>query len=371
MNERRQKGETSEPTFSREANQVTRSVVMEFLGSVRSIQKELVGRKRARRQDRNSLHEVTNGKTVPVEVEWLQDLYSKATQIVSAEKKKYFDLKIVQASRHALMLAGAVSSITLAGFAGEGVRNEIKESKGSNGDVVFTHSDIETTQILDYLTGKSPLPEAERLRLLRAYLRQGYEVENLKAPTNLDSLDESGLKEAVYVYYKTVGKESEEDAREGAEGFVSDGVPEYEFNPKLYRKLWRLQREVGAPRIRWAFDGGFDARMVGSERANYNGLSNTAYIYPLTAFNDLISEDAHAHQREHSPWQTSLRWVYDGAATLMRAVVTKTDLRVAYSDDYRTPRSLEHIAHTEIEPNLRESLDGEYPTRKRGDTNAE
>lgn len=372
MNERGRNTEDQEPIFSREATQSTRSVVMEFLGSIHSIQKELGRRKRLRRHTRNPLYEVTNGKTIAAEVQYVKDLYFSACKTISKEKKKYFDSKILRATQHALLLAGAVSSITAAGFSGEAVsQRKIKESTGSDGSIIFTHSDLETTQILDYLTGKSPLPETERLRLLRAYLRQGYEVEGIGAPANLNVLNEEALKEAVYVYYKTVGKESEEGAREGAQGFVSDGVPEYEFNPKLYRKLWKLQREVGAPRIRWAFDGGFDARMVGSERANYDGLSNTVYIYPLTAFNDLISEDSHAYQRKHLPWQTSLRWVYDGATTLMRAVVTKTDLRVAYSYDYRTPRSVEHVAHTEIEPKLRDSLDGEYPTRRRNSEDIE
>lgn len=125
-----------------------------------------------------------------------------------------------------------------------------------------------------------------------------------------------------------------------------------------------MQREVGAPRIRWAFDGGEDPRAIGAERANYDGLTNTAYIYPLTAFHDLIAEDAHAYQHEYTPWKTSLRYVYDGASTLVRSFTKKIDLRTAYQVNYVTAGSVEYVAHEEIEPRLRESLGGEFPTRE-------
>lgn len=356
-----------EVPFDREVRNVIRSIGHNFSRGVRDIEKSLGTRKLSRTTSADRLRRITDGEGLEKRLEVLgqrfQQVFSDGKRAVA---QKLAESKILKVSQRTLLLVGVATSLMVAGTEGSHAltRYKISTTRDPEGVVSFVHEDTQTTEIIDYLSGRKPLTEDQKLHIYRGYIRMLYTDCKKTPPANLESLTRTELAPLVYAYYKDVLKDSDKEAQEETNDFFTEAVPEYEYDAKLYSRLWKLQKEVGAPKIRWGFDGGVDQRIIGAERATYNPFTNTAYVFPLTAFDDLIAEDAHAKQEVVAPVRTRFKGLRDQALVLMRIVTEWKDPKAVYGVLYSTPGSVENDAHSVIEPTLRDQLYDARPQRR-------
>lgn len=266
-------------------------------------------------------------------------------------------------------------------------RYEVTETKNPDGTISYSHEDPETKAILDYMTGKAELPEHDKVYFYKEevgqYYRELYAAEHsaLLEDADINAYistlpDDSGklvemaidlkekrqkayVKDSPGAIQMTEEEITEEVQRDFNELVQSPGGDEY--NPNYEQALWRLQKEVGAPKIRWIAPGmdmtAFAAsKILGDGRAFYMENSNTVYISPLESERTLLAEDAHADQFNRQPVVSRVTGMIDFGHTAYRAVRDRISYHTSQLQEYGREGSLEHQAHSEIEPGLKGKL---------------
>lgn len=187
------------------------------------------------------------------------------------------------------MILGMGSALSFAGMTAFYYRTHDHQVKKNciEDKCEYQHPDEETTHILNYLTGKEITNE--------------YESKN-------------------YFYLK----------------------PLKEFNPDLYDKLWQIEVEMGAPKIKW------------DNNDRYHPPSNTILLSPDStwAIDGLLAEFAHAKQLKDNPISSQCRGYWSKLRTLGRMVENLDSWEEAYRPEYDLEGSLEYEAHRVIEPML-------------------
>ncbi len=248
-----------------------------------------------------------------------------------------------------------------------GVGRDIKEVNG-----IYTHQDIETTAVLNALSGKEELPlkyqtELFRQKLIKEYnLRKSKDVKGYDATgemfnsiKNSDARDLTRFaKEKFEWNYDPIGPHSND------EELLSEYYSYYGVNPTLnkydetlYKALWKINKENGAPRIRLYINPNVDGAVGRShyqswENAMYLDLGNTPNLRDL-----YLSETSHAKQYAKSTPEQFAAWdkKRDEVFRLQRKWGTPED-KIYDTGMYATPGTLEYDAHRIIEPTLRSEL---------------
>jgi hypothetical protein len=183
-------------------------------------------------------------------------------------------------------------------------------------------------------------------------------------PENFADLSREHLERILISCYKAhssgrdvFGMTPEERARK----FFERSIPTYTWNDTLYHLLWKLENEVGKPKIRFEFiEQG--PTVFGHTRAHYDAVNNTAYIYPTNPFQDLISEYTHSKQFNDEFFPSVFSSLQGDLESGLTAVKKGMTFREAYdSTQYVQKGSLEYNAHEQIQKVLEAALDGEEP----------
>lgn len=264
-------------------------------------------------------------------------------------------------------------------------RYEITTEMGRDGNTEYEHEDQETTRILRFLTGAEALTPEDRILFYRQIVREAYreylstkriflsEGQDDNSFEQFQDLEQTlpGTKEElrellIDLYIKKdelLGTIDKAKSKQKAYILFNElEQPYINYNSNLEKAIWELQIKVGSPRIRWADSKAntwsyIHSSVAGPSRANYSPGDNTIYLTP-GSFNSeslgmvLTSEDAHALQFNTNPISSRIRIILDMTKTTIDSLKELKSLYAAQHDQYHTPGSIEHEAHSVIEPQL-------------------
>ena len=266
-----------------------------------------------------------------------------------------------------LMLAGTL--LTLAVTANHARTRYEVTTEGTGADISFAHEDRDTTEILNFLTGKAPFPERFRLMVERQLVRYAASVWEVPAPENLDSMSHEELRDALRAVRVEGGME-DHMSDEDLERSLTIDTTQLMFDPDIYRAIWEAHRDNGSPRLRFAspsmdLTAESMGYLAGPGRAFYDPVTNTIYLNPASFREAYVDELAHAQQFDEEPLTSNAR----GSIALLRTFVDSVrhleDLHTAYQRQYGYEGSLEHDAHKEREQAIRQDITERYRANRR------
>lgn len=261
-----------------------------------------------------------------------------------------------------LRVATAVSAIALGGYYAnyERTRYDVEEGIDHDGKKIFLHEDKETSNILDYLSGRTDLPRDMKLRLAKEFLPVATTNAGLTSPAKeeLKVMSEEELKEAFEKLYNKSPRFIWPRIYADGEWLDALFARKPEIDEEMYHGLWEIERIAGNPRIRWRKSGhGEDL----SSTPHYNSITNTLYIgnpidyFEVGMIEEFVSEAAHGKQFHEKPVSSGLRWLKDVVGTAAEAASLRSPSR-AYEGLYAKPGTVEYEAHRVIEPELKKKL---------------
>lgn len=305
-----------------------------------------------------------------------QNELAPTAEKVESRTKKF--LKTAGAIALGLSVAGVLDQVRSHVM----TRYEITESKDEDGTSVFKHEDAETTAIMDYLTGKASLPEKDKVYLYRELVRdESLEWEALNGHylslEEQEQLEETlpTNKEALLKLMATFHEKMDHVLGETVTSLPSHKSPEmqaeaeYEdvgkvgtfYSPEFASALWTLQKEVGAPKIRWSAPGMntrayLQGQFAGPGRAFYDSETNTIFITPRDTPETLMAEDSHAYQFAQKPITSRITYVLNMAETAVASIKNASPIYVEQYKQYSKPGSIENEAHSVIQPKIAKEL---------------
>lgn len=140
-------------------------------------------------------------------------------------------------------------------------------------------------------------------------------------------------------FYNTLEKESVED----------------QYSSRSYiNKLWEIYTKSQRPTIKPVSGNKSLLQRLGimkgdGSRAHYNPFTNTMYIDPNNAAEDITAEMAHAYQFNGTDTPRSFDWI-------KQIFSLPGDIKIGGMSGYNRPGNIEYVAHKIIEPRLRQYL---------------
>ena len=252
-------------------------------------------------------------------------------------------------------ILSVAAGLTVVGIATnyEKTRYGITEvNEGSS--VRYSHEDQETTQIIEYLSGKKDLDRAVKFNLAKAeivdWLRDGIKID---IPLGMENLSELEFQKVALKLLE--GREDDCGAKIAElqnDSWIDNIVTYYSDNDGgIYKALWEIENISGSPRIRWKLSDQSYVRSLVSgstSRPYYNPVNNTMYISRSTGVSDILAEAAHATQFRKMPITSILKSLKTG----VEAIRSRD-----YDATYKIQGTLEHDAHSVIEPQLHKKFD--------------
>lgn len=309
---------------------------------------------------------------------------------------------------------------------------KLVKSRDVGGRTVYEHVDAETTHILNIVAGKEKLTSEEKISLQIDLARMSLSDTGRKLPENFAGLSEAERLDwladdsAQWLIERDYGGENKNKLRDkflydnGPEermilleawgvdvpeevkkldeaAFVNWMVEPYkemvrkrylleeraawknifslltstpEFDEGTYEAIWRLEQEVGAPRVRLSYSAAASGMAFFAAESDgfYDGMSNTVYLnFGGIEARTLIAEMAHSQQRKEAPISTAFRELLALGRVISRTAkeMSVSSAKSAYGAEYSLPGSIEQEAHGPIEGKLRERF--ERYKKKQGD----
>ncbi|MST04266.1 MAG: hypothetical protein EXS49_01725 [Candidatus Pacebacteria bacterium] len=233
-----------------------------------------------------------------------------------------------------------------------------------DGNLEYIHPDSETTHILNVLSGKEVFTPEEALPYFKTLIEQSANEDNIKLPEDFDSYNIDQVDSFWVAALNEKGTEIKP-------GTFRDSFYSCQYLNKnstnttdrdIYDLTWKMENECGNPKIRIDNETTNISEKLLSQReiyrANYSGPTNTVFLpknvfFTGNAYEALISELSHSKQLKDDP----IGFYYDGASSMIRMFskggFDKAQLHSAQLDEYAIPGSLEHQAHSSIEPKLK------------------
>ncbi len=250
-----------------------------------------------------------------------------------------------------------------------------------HGQVEYAHEDKETTHILNLLSGKEKLNDSDRRNILVDYLstRVGippFEDGSIKQE-ELNAMPFDKLYEIAWSFVvNDNGNDQYFSKKQTIDRMFDVGLDK--FDPELYNALWQLLMECGNPKVRFSLD----QKTNTDGRSFYDSKTNTIYICSRKNNNEYIdhyiTELAHANQFSKNPIYSTFLDLRD-LFNIQREVVFGGGIDIDVYEDsevraemsqkklYEQPGTLEHDAHSVIEPKLVERF--KYLTSKSSEKN--
>lgn len=268
-------------------------------------------------------------------------------------------------------------NITLTGFIALGVplglegvkyygtHPELETTRDERGNVVYVHPDTKTTHILNVLAGRELISLEEASNNFRGILKTRANALGIELPEDFDTYNIDQLDS----FLTTVMNEKGFDAKPGEfKDYFYDfqyleriELPENE-SQEIYNLVWEIEKESGNPKVRFQTKGpnvfGVALSDEDTYRPHYNPLENTIYL-PMDMFVEqdegyklLIAELSHAKQLKDDPFGFYFKTASSALRIFSKGGFDMSKLSEAQREEYRTPGSLEHEAHSSIEPEL-------------------
>ncbi len=256
----------------------------------------------------------------------------------------------------------------------QATHNNTIEASNVDGKEVYTHSDKQTTHILNYLGGLDSLSEEEQMHFFKEYIigwsSQG--DSKLTLPENFINFNKQELVKFLSKLDKINDKkqelENEQETLKYFERSLSRYYPKkYEYNDTIYKKLWEVEKECGSPKIDWTFGKNRDFLISNDNKvAHYNSFTHTVFINAQDykslgghfQLRDLVAEWAHAKQFDEHPVGSTLQMIQDGLRIAGDVVTSKEHSFIkSQLKEYNKPGSIEYDAHKIIEPYLEKKFE--------------
>jgi hypothetical protein len=252
-------------------------------------------------------------------------------------------------------------------------------SKVTTGNsAAYYHEDERTTGIINYLTGRGPLPESERLPLYRQYVKNMLERSHMDVPEDFHTRDWDGVNALAITWcrQKVPQCPRENTALQKVINKLFENAirpPLKEFTPNVNDNLWHLLESVGSPKVRWLEEqdepaSRFVVYSAGDEYCFYDPTDNTVYIRYSDSVNNLLDEAGHSKQFRDKPIQSYVRMGWSMFTAWVGGEFDMTTAQEVYKLHYKDPKSFEGEAHGPIKDKLlRESglliVDKEAPKK--------
>lgn len=249
---------------------------------------------------------------------------------------------------------------------------DIEAEDDGKGNIEYIHPDAKTTHILNVLAGRDSISFEEALENARGIFQTRAEALGIKLPSDFDTYNIDQMDN----FFVTALNEKSggEPAKPGE---LKDYFYEYQYLKKMdvpedkvkemYNLVWEIERECGNPKIRFQTNGpstlGIALSSEDTYRPHYGPIENTLYL-PMDMFveqavgyQDLLAEMSHAKQLKDNP----TGFYFKAGSSLLR-IFSKGGfdmgkLYEAQQEEYKISGSLEHEAHSVIEPGLTEKYE--------------
>lgn len=269
----------------------------------------------------------TTEKTVDASIEKAATIAKKIdSSSLSVERKEKLRYKLARGLRKLVSIASFAGAIS-ATINYTATRHTVESKVGDTGEISYIHEDAETTHLINVLAGKDTLTHAE--------------LEELKIQGTSPKMGS--------------------------------------YDEELYKALWALEQESGNPKVRFFVNQRKEHPikfLLSKNRSNYDPVTNTVYINIFSSDEEVlhqyIAELSHGIQFDQHPITSTTKSISDivpliGKALLQKSDATNTSLigRFVnnYSSTYEMPGTLEHDAHSIIEPTLENKLRDLTPKR--------
>jgi len=296
-------------------------------------------------------------ETLPEKIENIKDGKLKKRAVVRA-------FHLIKKNIGKIAGAAALFSTASSTASYYATRYTVTETKTTDG-IRYEHEDPETTKNLNYLLGKDPLPEDLKIEMYRSSLAEEYLTLAFDVPEELSHMSAVELRKKHADLHEGIFGGGSEQKKRADEEF--DGVGQFmQFDPRAYRVIWEMQKELGSPKIRFIFDKpgqkGEDLKtQIRAGRAYYIAPSNTLYINPLHKGRDWLAEMAHAKQYNDNPLRAYALHYASEIRSEYRSISEGKTYRQAYDKyEYDTPGTLENEAHHVMEQEIMRKIEDAY-----------
>ena len=240
------------------------------------------------------------------------------------------------------------------------------EKDYENGKEVFKHPDKETNHILNYLAGADSLTRQEQINTVKDGIAVSLKEEGINLPDNYFSMSEEeflSYLESINDKVKLVGPESKTTLKEDINKTIDENLPtKYEYNDTLYNILWKVEKECGAPKIRWTVGDERNMFLMNTSAvAHYNPVTHTIFIHPgdyqkkHVQIKELISELPHSKQL-YDNYFSSIAGGIEAATRIAKEFIKNRSIVGAQLKEYDVTGSIENEAHNIIEPELKKEF---------------
>ncbi len=262
-----------------------------------------------------------------------------------------------------IVLTPCILIASLAFIEGNWYRTKYSVTKTvANGVTTYQHEDGRTTSIINYLTGRGPLPESERLPLYRQYVKNVLEKAKMEVPEDFHTRDWDGVNTLAISWcrQKFPNCPREDKALQNVINRLFENAirpPLKEFTSNVSDNVWNLLIRVGSPKVRWLEEqdepaSRFVVYSAGSEYCFYDPTDNTIYIRYSDSVNNLLEEVGHAEQFRTSPTRSYLRMGWSMFIAWVGGGFDMPTAQEVYRLHYKNPRTFEGEAHGPIKDRL-------------------
>ena len=249
---------------------------------------------------------------------------------------------------------------------------EIKDD--GKGNIEYVHPDAKTSHILNVLAGKDSISFEEALENARGIFRTRAEILGIKLPTDFDTYNIDQMDN----FFVAALNEKNEEGDTAKPGELKDYFYEYQYLKRMdvpedrvkeiYNLVWEVEKECGNPKIRFQTKGpnvfGVALSDEDTYRPHYYPSENTLYL-PMDMFveqtegyQNLLAEMSHAKQLKDNPVGFYFKTASSSLRIFSKGGFDMEKLYEAQLEEYKISGSIEHEAHSVIEPRLAEKYEG-------------
>lgn len=276
--------------------------------------------------------------------------------------------KVVKTVGWVTFIAGTFTAVNY-----ERTHSDLEITTNQDGTHEYKHEDERTNHLLNVLAGREKITEED----LRIDYDSGLEYTFKEKEIKLKkSIKEMSLDEIDQVLFENADKLGFNQRKNPYK--LGDFKKEFELelkiinmfdstkfitNKNIYDLVWKLEEECGNPKIRVQSENiSFTPLSDFKGNKHFDFLNNIIYISywdiaggpsDHVSVNGFVSELAHAKQYKDNPVALEVGFISDMIKVIKKSNFNINRIANEYRELYKTPGSVEHEAHSVIEPYLK------------------